>query len=146
MYIITRFKTYNLHHNHSLSFRHHNNSRSSHLSPTDVSTGVYDKGTQTNNMCQAKPFLDPSFPKKKKHPISHKIMLLSAVLSLAQKQKISGEVESTLLYYVSPISITLPHSPHSPRSVYSILYYNYLQFVSANSHPSPSLCHPRPHT
>lgn len=33
--------------------------------------------------------------------MSHKVMLLSAVLRLAKKEKISGEVESTLLYYVS---------------------------------------------
>lgn len=45
--------------------------------------------------------LESLFPKKKTHPMSHKVMLLSAVLSLAKKQKISGEVESTLLYYVS---------------------------------------------
>jgi hypothetical protein len=71
----------------------------------DAPTGVQanDKGTQTNNVCvdiRPRPVMDSSFPKKKKHPISHKIMLLSAVLSLAQKQKISGEVESTLLYYL----------------------------------------------
>eukprot|EP00026_Physarum_polycephalum_P002210 Phypoly_transcript_02215.p1 GENE.Phypoly_transcript_02215~~Phypoly_transcript_02215.p1 ORF type:complete len:600 (+),score=97.38 Phypoly_transcript_02215:171-1970(+) len=81
--------------------------RSYYQGRRNASTGAQanDKGTQTNNVCmdmsiRPKPFLDPSFPKKKKHPISHKIMLLSAVLSLAQKQKISGEVESTLLYYL----------------------------------------------
>ena len=64
---------------------------------------VNDKGTQTNGTLELKPRVvtDACFPKKKTHPVSHKVMLLSAVLSLAKKQKISGDVESTLLYYVS---------------------------------------------
>ena len=90
-------------------------SHQTHVSHINLdASGVHpiDKGTQTS-VCmdmRPKPFMDASFPKKKTHPISHKVMLLSAVLSLAQKQKISGEVESTLLYYVSLIPCFTTHS------------------------------------
>lgn len=89
-----------------------------HEADSTIGVQANDKGTQTNNVCmdiRSRPIMDSSFPKKKRHPISHKIMLLSAVLSLAQKQKISGEVESTLLYYVSLNAMlrrTIPHSLH----------------------------------
>lgn len=96
-----------------------------------------DKGTQTSNLClditKPRPFMDASFPKKKTHPISHKVMLLSAVLSLAQKQKISGEVESTLLYYVSFTVISNTH--HCIYSAKVHLHFLYRTTLTALTIP-----------
>lgn len=70
--------------------------------PDTATITANDKGTQTIPLDPTpRVTVGPNFPKKKTHTVPHNIMLVSIVISLAQKQKLSGEVESALLYYVS---------------------------------------------